>query len=55
MPGPLPWILGTADLYIQAIRAGRVTIEEADADKASLEKRSFKMPFGSFREVVGDE
>ncbi len=48
-------ILGTADLYIHAIRAGRVTIEEADADKASLEKRRFRMPFGSFREVVEDE
>lgn len=45
-------ILGTADLYILAINAGLVTIEEADADKVNLETRRFKMPFGSFREVV---
>ena len=45
-------IIGTVDLFIRAIRAGLITIEEADADKATLEKRRFKMPFGSFREVV---
>ncbi len=45
-------ILGTADLYIRAIRAGLVTIEEADADKATLETRRFRMPFGSFSEVA---
>jgi len=48
-------LIGTADLYIRAIRSGLVTIEEANADKASLEMRRFRMPFGSFREVVGDE
>jgi len=45
-------ILGTADLYIRAIHAGLVTIEEADADKARLEEKRFKMPFRSFRQVV---
>ena len=45
-------IIDTADLYIRAIRAGLVTIEEADVDKATLEARRFRMPFGSFREVA---
>ncbi len=36
-------ILGTADLYVRAIRAGLLTIEEADSDKATLEERRFKM------------
>ncbi len=45
-------ILGTVDLYVHAIRAGLVTIEEADADKDILERRRFKMPFRSFREKV---
>jgi predicted nucleic acid-binding protein len=31
-------IIGTADLFIHAIRAGLVTLEEADADKALLEE-----------------
>ena len=43
-------IIGTADLYIRAIEAGLITIQEADADKATLEARRFRMPFGSFRE-----
>ncbi len=45
-------ILGTADLFVRAIRAGLITVDEADLDKATLEGRRFKMPFGSFREVV---
>ena len=45
-------VIGTADLYALAIRAGLITIEEADVDKATLEARRFKMPFGSFREKV---
>ncbi len=49
-------ILGTADLYIRAIRAGLITVDQADADKATLEDRRFKMPFESFRELVlGEE
>ena len=35
-----------------AIQAGLLTVEEADADKATLERRRFKMPFGSFADVV---
>ena len=45
-------ILGTADLFVRAIRDGLITIEEADVDKATLEERRFKMPFASFREVI---
>ena len=45
-------IIGTADLYLRAIHANMITIEEADVDKARLEAKRFKMPFGSFREVV---
>lgn len=48
-------MIGTADLYIHAIRSGLITIDDADADKASLETRRFKMPFDSFREVNGGE
>ena len=45
-------IIGTVDLFVRAINAGLISIEEADADKAVLEERRFKMPFASFREVV---
>lgn len=45
-------LLGTADLLVLAIQAGRLTIEEADGDKAALEERSFKMDFASFRDLV---
>jgi len=45
-------LVGTVDLYILAIRAGLLSIEEADADKVVLELHRFRMPFGSFREVV---
>ncbi len=45
-------LVGTADLFIRAIRAGLITLEDADGDKAELERRRFKMSFGSFREVV---
>ncbi len=45
-------IIGTVDLFTRAIRDGLITVDEADADKAMLEQRRFKMPFGSFRDVV---
>lgn len=45
-------LIGTVDLYIRAIRAGLVTVDEADADKATLEGKFFLMSFGSFREMV---
>lgn len=31
---------------------GLITLEEADKDKVLLEGRRFRMPFGSFREVI---
>lgn len=46
-------IIGTADLFIRAIEAGLLSIQEADSDKALLEKRRFRMPFGSFKDVMG--
>jgi predicted nucleic acid-binding protein len=45
-------IIGTAELFVLAIRQGVLTVEEADADKAMLEVRRFRMPFTSFRELV---
>ena len=45
-------LLGTADLFVLAIRAGVLTVEEADEAKSLLEKRRFKMPFGSFRDLI---
>jgi predicted nucleic acid-binding protein len=45
-------LLGTPELLVLAIQAGLLTIEEADADKAVLEKRRFKMGFSSFRDIL---
>ena len=45
-------LIGTVDLYVRAIRANLLTFEEADADKAILEKKRFKMPFRSFRDKI---
>ena len=46
-------ILTTPGIIVLAIRAGLLTLEEADAIKALLEKKRFKMTFSSFQEVVG--
>lgn len=46
-------ILTTPGLYLLAIRVGVLGVEEADADKAVLEGKRFRMGFGSFRELVG--
>jgi hypothetical protein len=45
-------ILTTVDVFLLAIKAGLLTIEEADADKSTLERKRFKVPFGSYRELV---
>lgn len=45
-------IMGTKDLYLLAIRAGLLTVEQADEDKAVLERHRFKMDFESFRHIV---
>ena len=46
-------LLTTPGLFVLAIRAGIMSVEEADACKAVLEENRFKMKFGSFAEVVG--
>lgn len=45
-------VLTTVDVFVLAINAGLLTIEDADADKATLEGRRFKVSFASFRELV---
>jgi predicted nucleic acid-binding protein len=45
-------ILGTVEVFVLAIEAGLLTVEQADADKLVLERRRFKMSFASFRELV---
>ena len=45
-------LLGTADLFLKALCAGLLSVEEADADKAVLETLRFKMAFASFRDLV---
>ena len=43
-------IVTTPGVLLRAIRAGVITVEEADRVKAMLEQRRFRMRFGSFRE-----
>jgi predicted nucleic acid-binding protein len=45
-------IVRTPDLFVLAIRAGLMSIEEADADKTLLERHRFRMDFTSFRDLV---
>ena len=45
-------LVTTPGLFLLAIRAGAMSVEEADEAKAILERHRFRMPFGSFREVV---
>ena len=46
-------VLNTAGVFLLAIRAGVLTVEEADQDKRMLEEHRFKMRFSSFRDVLG--
>ena len=46
-------VLNTPGIFVLAIRAGLITIEEADNDKLILAQHRFKMRFSSFREVIG--
>jgi predicted nucleic acid-binding protein len=48
-------LLTTPGLFVLAIRAGVMTADEADGCKAVLEENRFKMKFGSFAEVVGND
>jgi len=46
-------VLGTADLMLQAIREGLLTVAEADAIKLAWEQHHrFKMTFASFAELL---
>jgi len=45
-------ILTTPGIFVLAIRAGVITIEQADEAKASLAQKRFEMSFTSFRDVV---
>jgi len=47
-------VITTVDVFVLAIRAELLTVEDADADKLTLEGKRFKMPFVSFRERVGE-
>lgn len=46
-------IVTTADLFLMGLHAGLLSVEEADAAKDVLATKRFRMPFGSFRELVG--
>ncbi|HEY4322046.1 MAG TPA: hypothetical protein VGM77_12830 [Gemmatimonadales bacterium] len=45
-------LVGTPDLFVRAIGAQVITIEEADADKVTLAGLKFVMRFGSFKELL---
>lgn len=47
-------LITTPGLFVLGIRAGVLTIEEADRAKGLLEQSRFRMSFRSFRDVVGD-
>lgn len=46
-------VLNTPGIFVLAIRAGLLTVEDADQDKGVLERYRFKMRFASFRDVLG--
>ena len=45
-------IINTAGILLIAIRAGVITVVEADRLKAELERHRFRMTFASFRELI---
>jgi len=45
-------ILNTPGIYVLSIRAGLITIADADAAKATLENSRFRMAFNSFADLV---
>jgi len=45
-------LVTTPGLFVLAIRAGAISVEEADEAKAILERNRFRMGFSSFRGVV---
>ena len=44
-------ILNTPGVFVLAIRANLITVEEADHDKRILARNRFEMRFSSFREI----
>lgn len=45
-------LLTTVSIYVLAIDAGLLTVEEADRDKDVLKRRRFKMGVASFCDLV---
>jgi len=45
-------IVNTAGIFLLAIRAGILTVEDANNAKEELEQHRFRMTFGSFRELL---
>ena len=45
-------LVNTAGLFVMAIRAGLMSIEDADEAKTVLERHRFRMPFDSFRRIM---
>ena len=45
-------IVNTPGLLVRAIQRGTLTVDAADAAKAVLEARNFRMKFGSFAELL---
>jgi predicted nucleic acid-binding protein len=45
-------ILNTPGLFVLAIRAGLITVAEADDAKRRLEEQRFRMRFSSFRDIL---
>jgi hypothetical protein len=46
-------IINTPGLFLMAIRAGILSVEQADEAKEILERHRFRMRFRSFRELTG--
>ncbi|MBI4333347.1 MAG: hypothetical protein HY673_18945 [Chloroflexi bacterium] len=47
-------LVTTAEVFVLAIHAGTISMEQADQAKAVLEQHRFRMAFGSFRELIED-
>jgi len=45
-------LVTTPDIYVLAIRARIITVEQADAAKRKLQENRFRMGFRSFSEIV---
>jgi predicted nucleic acid-binding protein len=45
--------VNTAGLFVAAIRAGAISVEDADHAKSILEQHRFRLPFRSFGDVLG--